>query len=206
MIDSRDSNLNSLDSESLDKLLGRLNAGDELAVKQLFVAYEPFMRMVIRRHISGALRAKFDSADVVQSVWVDFVDGVQKAKWTFDNVDQCRAFLVKMTRNRFIDRLRKHGDAVRREVSLPFQSSDALPADRGPRVSENFYADELWQQMIQACPAAHRELLTLKRQGASIGEIAERTNLHESSVRRILYEIARRVTRMRKQLGSSSSD
>jgi RNA polymerase sigma-70 factor (ECF subfamily) len=204
MIDSRDSNSHSLDLESLDQLLERLNAGDELAVKRLFVAYEPFMRMVIHRHISGAVRAKFDSADVVQSVWVDFVDGLQKAKWTFDNVDQFRAFLVKMTRNRFIDRLRKHREAVRREVALPFESADVLPVDRAPRVSENFYADELWQQMNQACPPAHRELLAMKRQGASIAEIAERTNLHESSVRRILYEIARRVTRMRKHAASSS--
>ncbi len=80
MIDSRDSNSHSLDSESLDHLLERLNAGDELAVKRLFVAYEPFMRMVIHRHISGAVRAKFDSSDVVQSVWVGFFDRFENAK------------------------------------------------------------------------------------------------------------------------------
>jgi RNA polymerase sigma factor (sigma-70 family) len=193
---------NSHNSDFLDGLLARLNAGDELAVKQLFVAYEPFMRMVIHRQIAGPLRAKFDSADIVQSVWVDFIDGLQKSKWTFENVEQFRAFLVKMTRNRFIDRLRKHRESLRREVTLPFQNTNALPADPAPRVSEDFYADELWQQMIEACPTAHHELLTLKRQGASIAEIAQRTNLHESSVRRILYEIARRVTRMRKHAAS----
>jgi RNA polymerase sigma-70 factor (ECF subfamily) len=200
MIDSVDSS--SLGSQSLDVLLSRLNAGDELAIKRLFIAFEPFMRMVIHRQIAGSLRAKFDSADIVQSVWVDFVDGLQKSKWTFENVEQFRAFLVKMTRNRFIDRLRKHRESLRREVTLPFQNSDALPVDPGPRVSENFYADELWQQMVEACPAVHQELLSLKRQGASIAEIAQRTNLHESSVRRILYEIARRVTRMRKHAAS----
>jgi hypothetical protein len=44
-------------------MLLRLNAGDELAVKQLFIAYGPFMRTVIHRCISGSLQAKFDSAD-----------------------------------------------------------------------------------------------------------------------------------------------
>jgi RNA polymerase sigma-70 factor (ECF subfamily) len=191
-------------SDSLEALLTRLNAGDELAVKPLFVAYEPFMRMVIHRHISGSLRAKFDSADIVQSVWADFVGGLQQSRWNFENLDQFRAFLVKMTRNRFIDRLRKHRESLRREVNLPYENTDNMPADRRPRVSENFYADELWQQMVAACPSAHHELLSLKRQGASIAEIAERTNLHEGSVRRILYEIARRVTRLRKQLFSQS--
>jgi hypothetical protein len=83
----------------------RLNAGDRLAVKQMFLLFEPYMRMVIHRRINGSLRAKFDSADVVQSVWADFVAGMQKSKWTFENIDQLRAFLVKMTRNRFVDRL-----------------------------------------------------------------------------------------------------
>jgi RNA polymerase sigma factor (sigma-70 family) len=184
-------------NDSLEALLVRLNAGDRQAVKQLFLAFEPYMRMVIRRRISGSLRAKFDSADVVQSVWADFVVGLEKSKWTFDNLDQFRAFLVKMTRNRFIDRLRTHRESLRREVTLPADNVDALPADRCPRVSENFYADELWQQMLRVCPAAHYKLLELKRQGASIAEIAERTGLHEGSVRRILYEIARRVARLR---------
>jgi len=186
-------------NDSLDALLARLNAGDEAAVKQLFIALEPYMRMVIRRRIAGPLRAKFDSADVVQSVWADFVEGLSKRKWTFENLDQFRAFLVKMTRNRFIDRLRKHRRSLRREIALP-QRNDALPADRCPRVSENFYADELWHQMVEVCPAEHYQLLALKRQGTSIAEIAERTNLHEGSVRRILYDVARRVARLRKHL------
>jgi RNA polymerase sigma factor (sigma-70 family) len=185
-------------SDSLEVLLARLNDGDEAAIKQLFVAYEPFMRMVIHRQIAGSLRAKFDSADVVQSVWVDFVDGLQKAKWKFETIDQFRAFLVKMTRNRFIDRLRQHRQSLHRETALPFENADASPADPGPRVSENYYADELWQQMVDSCPSAHHELLKLKRQGASIAEIAEQTKLHEGSVRRILYEISRRVSRLRK--------
>jgi RNA polymerase sigma-70 factor (ECF subfamily) len=92
---------------------------------------------------------------------------------------------------------------LRREIKLLSENVDSLPIDRCPRVSENFYAEELWQQMIEVCPSAHYELLTLKRQGASIAEIAERTQLHEGSVRRILYEIARRVARLRQRPASS---
>jgi RNA polymerase sigma-70 factor (ECF subfamily) len=184
-------------NDSLDSLLARLNAGDESVVKQMFLTFEPYMRMAIRRRIAGSLRAKFDSADIVQSVWADVVENLRQTKWTFENLAQFRAFLMKMTRNRLIDRWRKHRPSLRHEVALPAENSDALPADRCPRVSENFYADELWQQMIEVCPTAHYELLALKRQGASIAEIAKRTKLHEGSVRRILYDVARRVARLR---------
>jgi RNA polymerase sigma factor (sigma-70 family) len=183
---------------ALDSLMARLNAGDEAALKQMFVAFEPYMRMVVRRRIAGSLRAKFDSADVVQSVWADVVQNLRAARWKFENLDQFRALLMTMTRNRFIDRLRKHQASLRHEVSLPKLGGDALPADRCPRVSENFYADELWQQMIEVCPSAHLQLLAMKRQGATIAEIARRCNLHEGSVRRILYDVARRVAELRK--------
>ncbi len=125
-------------NDSLEKLLIRLNAGDELAVRQMFVAFEPYMRMVIRRRISGSLHAKFDSADVVQSVWADFVEGVQKSKWTFANLDQFRAFLLKMTRNRFIDRLRKYRKSLRCEVNLLDENVEALPADRRRELAKIF--------------------------------------------------------------------
>ena len=53
--------------------------------------------------------------------------------------------------------------------------------------------NELWEQLLALCPPAHHELLNLKRQGLSLAEIAARTGLHESSVRRILYDVARRL-------------
>ncbi len=47
--------------------------------------------------------------------------------------------------------------------------------------------------MLEECSPAHREILVLKRQGMPNGEIARLTGLHEGSVRRILYELARRM-------------
>jgi RNA polymerase sigma factor (sigma-70 family) len=183
--------------EVTSSLLARLNAGDAAAAEQVFVVYEPFLRMVVRRRLSRALRAKFDSMDIVQSVWADLLEGLRQSRWTFRDADQLRAFLFKMTRNRFIDRLRRHRGALRLEVAMPAQDIDALSGGRSSSASEAFYGDELWRQMLGVCPPAHYELLKLKRQGASIAEIAARTNLHEGSVRRILYDIARRVSRLR---------
>jgi RNA polymerase sigma-70 factor (ECF subfamily) len=186
-----------MSDEILSSMLARLNAGDSAAAEQVFVAYEPYLRMVVRRRLSRGLRAKFDSMDVVQSVWADLLEGLRQSRWTFRDADQLRAFLFTMTRNRFIDRLRQHRGALRLEVAMSANAIETLPAGRSSRASEAFYADELWRQMLDVCPPAHFEVLKLKRQGASIAEIAARTNLHEGSVRRIIYDIARRVSRLR---------
>jgi RNA polymerase sigma factor (sigma-70 family) len=184
-----------------DRLLARLNDGDAAAATQLFQTFEPYLRMVIRRRMSPRFRAKFDSTDIVQSVWADVVDGLQQSKWTFQNVDQLRAFLVKMTRNRFVDRVRQHRHAVDHELAMPPQDMETLAAIGSQRVSENLYADELWHQMLDVCPPAHYEVLNLKRQGASLDEIAAQTGLHKGSVRRILYQVGRVVARLRAKRG-----
>jgi len=180
-----------------DRLLARLNDGDSAAAGELFQSFEPYLRMVIRRQMSVKLRAKFDSTDIVQSVWADVVDGLRQSRWTFQSMSQLRAFLVKMTRNRFVDRLRRHRRELEHEWTLPAPSVESLAATASPRVSENFYADELWHQMLDVCPPAHYQVLYLKRQGASLDEIAAKTGLHKGSVRRILYQIGRVVARQR---------
>jgi RNA polymerase sigma-70 factor (ECF subfamily) len=183
----------------LRDLLDKLCAGDAAAAEQVFRAYEPYLRLVVRRQLSARLRAKFDSIDVVQSVWADVLRGFREADWRFTNEAQLKAFLIKATRNRFLDRLRQHRTALRREHPLGESDSDAMPAARQPQPSELAQADELWQQMLTLCPPPHREILRLKRQGVPLAEIAAQTGLHASSVRRILYDLARRLRRHEEQ-------
>jgi RNA polymerase sigma-70 factor (ECF subfamily) len=57
--------------------------------------------------------------------------------------------------------------------------------------------------MCEQCPPAHREILVLKRQGLLLSEIAARTGLHEGSIRRILYDLARRLAVPRRMNATS---
>jgi DNA-directed RNA polymerase specialized sigma24 family protein len=59
------------------------------------------------------------------------------------------------------------------------------------------HVEELWAQILSLCPAAHHPLLRLKRRGASLAEIAAATGLHESSVRRILYDLSAKLAQKR---------
>jgi RNA polymerase sigma factor (sigma-70 family) len=177
----------------IDALLARLCAGDDAAAEQVFLAYEPLLRMVVRRQLSPQLRPKFDSVDVVQSVWVDLLHGFRVAGWRFADAAHLRAFLLKATRNRFLDRLRQHQKALGRELPLDGMDVEDLISPRQLRPSEVVQADELWEQVLALCPPAHRELLRLKKEGLPLADIAARTGLHESSVRRILYDLAQRL-------------
>ena len=61
--------------------------------------------------------------------------------------------------------------------------------------------------MLEECSPAHREILVLKCQGLPNAEIARRIGMHEGSIRRILYELARRLAiPPRNSSGSPGSD
>src|SRR4051794_8131560 len=104
-----------------------LNRGDEKAAEEIFLAYEPYLRMVVRRKLTASMRAKFDSMDIVQSVWADLVRGFRDADWRFADAAHLRRFLASATRNRFIDRIRQHRQALEREEPLPDEGTGAHP-------------------------------------------------------------------------------
>jgi RNA polymerase sigma-70 factor (ECF subfamily) len=183
-------------AEPLDTLLEKLTSGDDAAAEQVFRTYEPYLRMVVRRHLSPELRARFDSLDVVQSVWVHMLRGFRQAGKRFTDVAHLRAFLVQLTRHRLVDRLRRDRLAIERERPLEAGVESGLQAG-GPQPADVVQADELWEQLLDLCPPAHREILHLKREGALTGEVAVRTGLNEGSVRRILGALSRRLDRLR---------
>jgi RNA polymerase sigma-70 factor (ECF subfamily) len=179
--------------EPFEILLEQLRSGDVGAAERLFAAHEPILRIVVRRRLPRWLRAKYDSTDVVQSVWAGLMQGLYDGRWRFVSAARLRAFLITAVRNRLTDRVRQHHAAANRERPMGDLAIDALPPDKGPRPSETLGADELWERMLALSPPAHHELLRLRRQGLTVQEIAARTGFHVGSVRRVLRELARRI-------------
>jgi RNA polymerase sigma factor (sigma-70 family) len=180
-------------NEPLDNLLTQLCSGDMAAAEQVFLAFEPYLRKAVRRQLPASFRAKFDSADILQSVWADVLRGFREAGWRFIDADHLRGFLFIATRNRLIDRMRQHQKAVEYEESLgEGDGPDLLPSPQ-PCPSDIAQAEDLWQRILVLCPAEHRPILGLRRQGYSLAEIAARTGLHPDSVRRILRTLARQL-------------
>jgi RNA polymerase sigma-70 factor (ECF subfamily) len=175
-------------SETLDGLLEKLSAGDRAAAERIVAEYGPYLRLVVRRHLSPFLRTQLDSVDLVQSVWLQVLQGLGHADWQFGSPEELRAFLVKTLRHRLIDHARRMKAGQRRE-----QQAAAQKHSQPPRPSETVRAGELWERMLDLCPPQHRPILQYKRQGLGLSEIAARTGLHPSSVRRVLYDLAGRL-------------
>jgi RNA polymerase sigma-70 factor (ECF subfamily) len=181
----------------IESLLRQLSGGDAEAARRVFLAYEPYLRMVVRRKLTPALRVRFDSLDIVQSIWADLLTGFQAGRWRFSTPEQLRAFLIKVTRNRLIDRVRQEEKSLRLEQRVGAGDLGELAPARPEPAGEQLEADEVWQRLLALCPPQHRGLLELRRQGLALAEVASRTGLHPGSVRRILYDLAARLAECR---------
>src|SRR5262245_16047133 len=179
-----------MDADSLEPLLEKLCHGDMAAAKQVFLAYEPYLRKVVRRQLPAGMQSKFDSIDIVQSVWAYLLTGYRDGAWEFPDIKRFQAFLVQVTRNRFNDRFRKHRIAFEKEQQLDAVDTEDIPPSPRPLPHDLVEAEELWDRMLALCPVEHQELLRLKRQGLTTDELVARTGLHPGSIRRILRNLA----------------
>ena len=182
-----------MNGEPLETLLEQMRAGDLHAAEQLFLSYEPELRLIVRRNLSRRLRAKFDSLDVVQSVWAHVLHDFHEGGRSITSPDHLRNFLVRVTRNCLTDRLRHYRAALACERSISQDSVTIPSATAQPRASELAQANELWESLLALCPPEHHELLRLKRQGLPLADIAALTGLHADSVRRIIRQLARKL-------------
>ena len=182
-----------MNAELLEALLDKMREGDARATEQVFLAYEPELRLLVRRQLSRRLRAKFDSLDVVQSVWAHVLRNFRDSGCSITSPAHLRNFLVSVTRNCVTDRLRHYRTALEREQPPLEGDLASAPASSQPRPSEVAQANDLWETMLANCPWEYHELLRLKRQGLPLAAIAARTGLHQDSVRRVLRKLARQL-------------
>src|SRR3954454_16749088 len=114
--------------EHLQALVDGLNRGDEIAIQRAYQVYQPFLRMIVRRRLSCPLRSRVDSLDIVQSIWADLLPVFRRAGWNFADAERLRSFLARVTRNRLVDRQRKHGAGLARVRAIGDGDLQQLPA------------------------------------------------------------------------------
>src|SRR5262245_19594260 len=118
-----------------DELIDRLARGDVQAAGALFDAYAPYLRALVRRQLSDQLRAKFDSADVVQSVWVQVVRRLGKDGWTVEDEARLRALLATIARPRLLTRVRQPAPGTAAEAGGAAEAEGVPDESRHERPS-----------------------------------------------------------------------
>jgi len=192
--------------ETGDELLEQLWKGNAEVLGDLFVVYESYLRAIVRSQLSDRLRSKFDSVDVVQSVWVQLLRRMGQDGCRVNDKNHLRALLVTIARRRLVSRARQCWWLTDADLPLDDEGWESLFDSRQTMPSETAQANDLWAKMLNLTPPDQREVLILKREGLPLQEIAARTGLHEGSVRRILRRLSRELALQEEPLAPSNPD
>jgi RNA polymerase sigma factor (sigma-70 family) len=175
-------------------LMARARSGDPEAIRDFLDRFEQEVRVMVRARLPRRLRPRFDSGDFVQAVWQSFFTDPNGPGREFENVAHLRKFLGGVVRNkvheqhRRLTRTEKHNLA--REERLYISRGDReIPrefASPDPSPSETAQEGDRLRQLTAGFGPREVEVLTLRRQGLTQAEIAERTGMNERSVRRII--------------------
>jgi RNA polymerase sigma-70 factor (ECF subfamily) len=180
--------------DELNGLLSRARSGEEAAIRDLLTRFEQEVMTMVRSRLPRKLRTQFDSTDFVQAVWKSLLVESEHDDRDFDDVEHFRNFLYGMVRNKVGEQHRRLTRTAKydmgREERLYIRRGDRDVAreviSHDPSPSQAVQASDRMAQLTAGKTEREVEILTLRRQGLTLVEIAERTGVNERSVRRVI--------------------
>ena len=149
---------------------------------------------MVRSRLPRKLRTQFDSTDFVQAVWKSLLVKSGPDSRDFEDLEHFRGFLYGMVRNKVSEQQRRLTKTAKydlaREERLYIRRGDRDVAREvvspEPSPSQAVQASDRMAQLTAGKSTLEVEILTLRRQGLTLLEIAERTGINERSVRRVI--------------------
>jgi RNA polymerase sigma factor (sigma-70 family) len=174
------------------ELLDRIRGGSEEAAWELVERYERSIMRAVRQLLGFPLRAKVDSADFAQDVWLSFFRH-RSAIVELEHPFQLIQFLATTTAHKVIDEQRKRRTArhdVFRERSLDAKAAVGTSlVSTDPTPSQFAIARERWDRILAGHPDHYRQVLRMRYLGCDQAEIADTLGIHERTVRKILKKL-----------------
>jgi RNA polymerase sigma-70 factor (ECF subfamily) len=176
------------EDESFRDLIRRLRAGEQAAAADFVRLYEPEILRFIRVHLNNSrLRRFVDSADIFQSVFLNFFVRVTAGQYDLDSPEQVIRLLVTMARNRIVDHARRPqaqegGSGLWGRLAAPGDS----PSDAVAR-------QEILQEVLRRLTGEERDLAEQRGEGRSWQEIADALGSTPDAVRKKLERALDRV-------------
>ena len=177
-----------------ETLLARVREGDQGAAWTVVELYGPHILRAVRRKLNSELRSKFDSQDFVQAVWASFFADKTKVD-DIDSPAQLIGLLGAIAKHKIIDQLRKRMRTqkynVNRETSLNDSTTgyQANLTSQVPTPSDVLIAREQWERLLDEQPQHYRQIVELRFRGETLAAIAEKLELNEKTVRRVLAKL-----------------
>lgn len=171
--------------------------------REIVRAYELTLARAVRRRRKGQFRSKFDTEDIVQSVWKSVLLRGNPTFEALTTKDAQRAFLLRVAHNKLIDMQRrgqKGGvDIQALEIAALLawagRAERSPTPDRAPTPSELVVANETRDQLLEGESERNQRIIGQRIDGWKVQEIADQTGLNARTVRRVLRSRAQRVRR-----------
>ncbi|NQT12507.1 MAG: RNA polymerase subunit sigma-24 [Planctomycetes bacterium] len=191
------------DANTFAEFFRRVRAGDQDAAIELVREYEPEIRREVRLRLTDPkLRRTVDSMDICQSVLGNFF--VRAALGQFDLVrpEDLLRLLVKMARNKVIDRHRRQKARSDREqtpqLAPTVACSPSEPVDPGPSPSSIVAGKELLSEVRRRMTDEERRIAEARKRGQTWDEVAESCGGSAEALRK---RLARTIDRIVDELG-----
>lgn len=179
------------ETDDLSDLLKQIAAGDDAALMQLLQRYEAQLRVAARVLLGPKLRAQMDSLDLVQSVHRVLLPGLRDGKYDVSTLDKLLALARTVVRNKVIRNWRR----VQREQATRSKKAATDPENRGA-IDDPAHAiltEDLKRSILSGLSGLDRQLVELRIQGYSTGEIAQRLNCDPHALRARLSRLRQRL-------------
>ncbi len=182
------------DRESLwDTICLQLHLRDPTGYQRLFEEYSQQLIRLASRHISPALRRRFDGEDVVQSVFRTFFRRLDANGLTVKRAEHLWSLLVTITLCKTRSHARRHQAACR-----DAQQEMPLDIDRDSTGIEASLEDvvAMWdeiEKVVAGLPERTADIISCRLQGMNKTEIAAELNITRQTVHRLLRLVEERL-------------
>lgn len=176
------------------ELVAEFRKGSESAARELFDKYCERLMKLAKRRIGQRMTSRVDPEDVIQSAFRTFFVRVKNDQFVFDAEDDLFKLLVRLTVNKALRQIAHHRAAKRNPELEAGQASDAQEmmqqlCDDTPSPEVEVALIEEFEKFMGQLPPVDREVLSMKLQGYSTVEIAEKIGSYDRKVRRVLERI-----------------
>ena len=179
--------------DSDKSLLRQFRDGQNDAATELYVRYASRLLALAKNQTSSQLATRFDPEDVVQSVFRTFFRRASAGLYDVPAGEQLWQLLLVLALNK-VRSLAVHHRAQKRDagktipieqLQLPSQREDGTPMQILAMV-----VDDLMAELTES----QRQIVQLRMEGHTIGEIAERTGRSRRTAERVMQEFRHRLS------------
>ena len=179
------------------ELVMRLRGGDPQAAEEIFARYAQRLTSLAEQQLSRKLAARFDGADVVQSVFRTFFRRSARGEFRIDSSGELWRLLVQITLQKARAYGRHHTAGVR-DVAAEAPGGaafliEAVAHEPGPEEAAAL-VDQI-QELLRGLPDLYYDLLRLRLEGHSVSDTAARLGVSRRTVHRGLHLLRQRLTR-----------